>query len=167
MVEATSYLLSIQPDCFFLNFYFYCEFLFLVRCIDDNKSRVIEGQLRCVELSTYLNNLNAVKKIWLAEDATAIIRKISYDPATNQLVGLLLPLNKCGCPISFSFLAKNADTIKELVQSPQSKSVYVIMAQALDETIPPFILQMFGTNNQFTALDVVRRWEYTKSQLEE
>lgn len=138
-----------------------------MRCIDDNKSRVIEGQLRCAELSTYLSNLNAVKRVWLAEDATAIIQKISYDAKTNQLIGILLPLNKNGCPTSFSFLAKDAETIKRFVQYPQSKSVYIVMAQSLDERIPPFILQMFGTNNQFCTQDVIRRWEYTKTQLAE
>lgn len=137
-----------------------------MRCIDDNKSRVIEGQLRCVELSAYLTNVNTVKKVWLSEDATAIIRRISYDPKTNQLIGILLPLNKDGCPIPFSFLAKDADTIKQYVQLPQSKSVYVVMAQPLDEAVPPFILQMFGTNNQFCSEDVIRRWDYTKLQLE-
>lgn len=64
-----------------------------MRCIDDNKFRVIEGQLRCAELSKYLDNLKTVKAVWIAEDATAIISKITYDPATNQLVGILLPLN--------------------------------------------------------------------------
>lgn len=128
-----------------------------MRCIDDNKIRVIEGQLRCAELSVYLTKVRAVKKIWLSEDATAIVHKISYDPTTNQLVGILLPLDKNGCPIPFSFLANDAETIKQFVQHPQSKSVYVVMAQTLDESVPPFILQMFGTNNQFTSEDVIRR----------
>lgn len=137
-----------------------------MRCIDENKTRVVEGQLRCAELSAYLKKCNAKKSVWLAEDATAIVAKISYDPITNQLVGLLLPLDRNGCPISLSFLAKDAETIKQLVQLPKSKNVYVVMAQTLDESIPPFILQMFGTNSQFGSQDVIRRWEYTKSQLE-
>lgn len=138
-----------------------------MRCIDDNKTRVIEGQLRCSELSNYLDKFNAVKSVWLAEDATAIVSKISYDPCTNQLVGLLLPLDNNGCPISFSFLAKDSETIKQYVQQPKTKNVYVVIAQALDENIPPFILQMYGTNSQFKSQDVIRRWEYTKSQLEQ
>lgn len=136
-----------------------------MRCIDDNKSRVIEGQLRCAELSKYLDNLKTVKAVWIAEDATAIISKITYDPATNQLVGILLPLNGNGCPVSFSYLAKYVETMKHYVQLSKSKSVYVVIAQALDESIPPFILQMFGTNNQFKSQDVVRRWRYTIAEL--
>lgn len=40
------------------------------------------------------------------------------------------------------------------------------MAQALDERVPPFILQIYGTNNAFTAKDVVRRWSFMKTELE-
>lgn len=44
--------------------------------------------------------------------------------------------------------------------------VYVVMAQASNERVPPFILLMHGTNNKFTAGDVVRRWHFTKTELE-
>lgn len=47
-----------------------------------------------------------------------------------------------------------------------SKFVYIVMAQALDEKIPPFILQMFGTNAAFSTQDVVNRWHFTKSELQ-
>lgn len=40
------------------------------------------------------------------------------------------------------------------------------MAQALDERVPPFILQVFGTNGKFTASDTVRRWHYEKLELQ-
>lgn len=63
--------------------------------------RVLEGNLRCKELAEYLDNLNAVKRVWLSEDATAIVSKISYDPKSNQLISLVLPLNNNGCPIPF------------------------------------------------------------------
>lgn len=43
--------------------------------------------------------------------------------------------------------------------------VYVIMAQALEERVPPFILMMYGTNNVFTGADVVRRWNFMKKEL--
>lgn len=70
--------------------------IFLVRCINEHKSRVIEGEMRCEELSKFLESHNAVKSVWLSEDATAIVEKINYDPITNQLVGILLPFNTQG-----------------------------------------------------------------------
>lgn len=72
-----------------------------VRCIEDNKTHVIEGDLRSEELSIYLEQQKTIKKVWLSEDATAIVPKITYDPKSNQLVGLLLPFNETGCPIKF------------------------------------------------------------------
>lgn len=39
------------------------------------------------------------------------------------------------------------------------------MAQALDERVPPFILQMFGTNGTSTACDTIRRWHYMEDEL--
>lgn len=126
----------------------------------------MEGKIRCEELSDYLRNLNAVRTVWLSEDATAIVQKVSYDVETNQLVGIELPLDKNnGCPTSFTFMATNADKIKEHLQKSKSKLVYIVMAQSLDESIPPFLLQMFGTNSSFKAQDVIRRWEFTKSEL--
>ncbi|XP_031638592.1 uncharacterized protein LOC116350795 [Contarinia nasturtii] len=139
----------------------------VLNCIENNKSTIIEGKLRCQELSEYLINLNAVKSVWISEDATACIPTIKYDPKTNQLVGILLPTNNTGCPIPFSFLAKDADTIGQYITLPKSKFAYVIIAQALDETVPPFILQMFGTGvGSFKSHDVLRRWDFTIEELE-
>lgn len=72
-----------------------------VRCIDNQKDRVVEGELRCKELAKFLDDHKTKKDIWLSEDATAIVQKISYDPKTNQLVGIVLPFNSEGSPIPF------------------------------------------------------------------
>lgn len=71
--------------------------------------------------------------------------------------------------MALSFIAKDADIIKEFVNDPikypKAKSVYVVMAQAIDEHVPPFILQIYGTNGTFTACDTVRRWHQMKLEL--
>lgn len=72
-----------------------------VRCVNDLKTRVVEGELRTKELMKYLDAHKTEKIVWISEDATAIISKIKYDPITNQLVGVLLPFNKNGNPIPF------------------------------------------------------------------
>lgn len=66
----------------------------------------------------------------------------------------------------YSFKATDVDTIKRFVEEPKSKNVYVIVAQALNERVPPFILQIYGSNSKFTACDTIRRWDYTKFHLE-
>lgn len=74
-----------------------------VRCVNDLKSHVVEGELRSKELMKYLDEHKAKKIVWISEDATAITSKVNYDPITNQLVGILLPLGKNGNPIPFRY----------------------------------------------------------------
>lgn len=62
------------------------------------KDNVKEGVLRCQELNNYLTEMKVTKRVWLSEDATAITSKLKYDPKTNLIVGLLLPLDSNGCP---------------------------------------------------------------------
>lgn len=75
----------------------------LVSHINKQKSRVIEGEIRSKELAKYLDDHKTTKEVWLSEDATAIVAKIKYDSTTNQLVGIVLSLDKTGCPITFRY----------------------------------------------------------------
>lgn len=111
--------------------------------------------------------MKTTRFIWLSEDATAVVSKVTYDPSTNQLIGLLLPTDEnTGCPKPFSFSAGDAETIKSHLLTERSTTVYLVMAQPLDEEVPPFILQMFGSNNRFDSQDVIRRWKHTEAELE-
>lgn len=82
-----------------------CFYLGSVRCINNNKSRVIEGILRCKDLSDFLDSHNTKKSVWISEDATAVISEYRYDPMTNQIIGIVLPLNKNGSPIPFRYFS--------------------------------------------------------------
>lgn len=138
-----------------------------VKNIDKNKTRIVEGQLRIQELSEYLDRMKAPRCVWLSEDATAIVSKVKYDPKTNQMVGLLLPLDgNSGCPMPFSFLATDSASIEKYLGEPMSHSVYIVMAQPLDKKVPPFVLQMFGTTQRFKSTDIIKRWLHTKTELE-
>lgn len=138
-----------------------------MRFVNERKNRIIEGELRIKELLEHLNKFNCSKNIWLAEDASGIIQKIEYDVHTNQLIGLLLPVNsKTGQPIPFSFMANTANNIEMYVKSLLSTLVYIVTAQPLKQNVPPFILQIFGTNNKFNTQQVLQRWQYTIKELE-
>lgn len=134
--------------------------------ISASKTKVIEGELRGAELANYLENLNAPRKVWLSEDGTGIVSKIEYDPGSNQLIGLVLPLNgSTGMPIPFTFMARSADEINCHVNKDKSSLVYFVMAQPLKQGTPPFLLLMFGTNNKFNAISVLQRWKFLKDEL--
>lgn len=135
--------------------------------VSEYKTRIIEGELRCKELSHYLETIKVRKCVWLSEDASGIIAKVEFDPKTIQMVGIVLPINSnTGMPISFTYLSRTIDEIETSMKKEKSSYIYIVMAQPLKEGIPPFILQMFGTNNKFNAQQVLNRWKLTVAELE-
>lgn len=110
--------------------------------------------------------MNCPKYVWLSEDATVITSKVTYDPKSNQLIGLVLPLDEfTGCPKAFTFIASNAERIKEHLMGSKSNVLYIVMAQPVDEKVPPFVLQMFGSDNRFDTVSVLKRWKHTTAEL--
>lgn len=117
-------------------------------------------------MKTYLEDLKAPLCVWLSEDATSIVQKIEFDPETNQMIGIVLPTDtNSGMPVPFSNLARNAEEIQANMQKNSSHSVYVVMAQPLAQHIPPFVLQLFGTDNKFKTQHVLLRWQHTLKEL--
>lgn len=140
------------------------------RFITDNGPQIIEGTMRSNELLQYLRSRNLPLTVSISEDATRITAKISYDPHTNQLVGFALPLDVNGMPIKFSFPARNVYQIQQHFLNPSnfiSSTVYVQMAQPLDENCPPFCLMLFLTDSAFTAYNILQRWKFQALKLSE
>lgn len=126
----------------------------------------MEGELRCKELALYLEKTNSAKTIFLSEDASGIVKKIVYDSHSNQLIGLVLPIDKKnGMPITCTFKAESAELIRQHLQQPQSSLVYIVVAQPLKKNTAPFILQIYGTDNRFKTEDVLKRWIHTEKEL--
>lgn len=114
----------------------------------------------------YLEKIHLPKHIWLCEDATGINAKIEFHPATNQLVGIVLPLDsKTGLPQPFTYLASSAEAIEKNATQKMSSLVYMVLALPLKPGIPPFVLQVFGTDNKFRAENVALRLEHTSRVL--
>lgn len=140
--------------------------LFIENYINQNKSTIIEGKLRCEELKTYLDGLELPKLVWLSEDATGIVVNVAFEPNSNQMVGLVLPINQnTGMPASFTFLARNADEIQENMRKNKATLVYLVLAQPMKKGVPPYILQLFGTDNKFKTPNVHLRWKHTIIEL--
>lgn len=134
--------------------------------IQQKKLKIIEGQLRCAELSLYLEKIRAPKSVWISEDASGIVQKVIYDVNTNQLVGLTLPIDEAnGMPRLYQFIARTLKDIESHMKKELSHFIYAIVAQPLKPNSPPFILQIYGTNNKFTADQLTARWKYTINEL--
>lgn len=135
--------------------------------IHDHKERITEGVLRCEELKVHLERSNYPKSVFLSEDASGVVQRVVFESRTNQLVGLVLPLSgESGMPQLLSFDPSSAEEIKRCVELNQlSKLVYIVVAQPLQINALPFILQIFGTTNRFKAMDVHKRWQFTRTEL--
>lgn len=134
--------------------------------INEKKCPLIEGELRSKQLKEYLKTMDCETVVWICEDATGINQRVEYHPATNQLVGLNLPINaKNGMPIPFTFLANTEDEIRAHSQKPLATLVYVVLALPIKPDVPAFVLQIYGTNNTFTAANVLQRWRHIIQEL--
>ena len=128
---------------------------------------VAEGTLRVSELKTFLDARNLPKKVCISEDLTGICGRIQYDSRLNQIVGLVLPHNQHGMPITYAFPATSAQVIEGYSKKSNAASyLHVFMAQPLDENAPPFCLSMFGSDNKMTQKDVSHRLNYIAEILE-
>lgn len=98
----------------------------------------------------------------MALGGTRNISRFEYDPATNQIIGPVLPLDsKTGAPVCGSFPAKSAAMIAfHFRKGVPASNVYAIMAQSLEDKASPFCLAAFGTDNKFTSPDVLKRWKF-------
>lgn len=104
--------------------------------------------------------------VWLSEDGSGIVQKVVYDTASNQLIGLNLPINEItGMPILSAFAAVSLAAIEAHMVKTKSSLVYIVMAQPVKVKSPPFVLTVFGTDNKFTFVDVLNRWKYTIEEL--
>lgn len=129
--------------------------------------KITEGQLRCEELKSYLQKIGAPLVVWLSEDGSGIVRRVVYDVSSNKLIGLTLPINELtGMPICSTYLATSISEIENHMKKQKCSLVYIVMAQPVKVKSPPFLLQIFGTDNKFSCLDVTNRWKYTLEQLE-
>lgn len=94
---------------------------------------------------------------------------MEYDSTTSQLIGQVLPVDKhTGIPTSNTYMARSYEEIKTHVENAsaaRSSLAYIIVAQALDEKAPPFILSIHGTDNTFNSEQIMRRWDFIKAEL--
>lgn len=117
-------------------------------------------------MKAYLSERNAGYDVWLCEDGSGLVSKIQYDQTSDQLIGMVLPLDESnGCPKRYVYTARDQEEITKFMLHSKSTHVYIVMAVPLKEGVAPYIFQLFGTDNRFKASDVIKRWNYTIQSL--
>ena len=134
--------------------------------IQSQYSHIEEGCFRFDELLEHLKRFDSPHIVAVAEDATRIINKVEYDPATNKCVGFVLPQTSNGLPDIDAYLAVSFKGIEHMFQTASiAKYAYMYVVQPLKESTPSFCLASVGTNNKFTAKEVLQTWTYIYSKL--
>ena len=120
-----------------------------------------EGEFRFDALLKHLESYGASKFVAIGEDATLVISMVDYDIEAKKLVGLVLPSTKNGLPLPDALLVISFDSITSAFQDGEfAKYAFVYVAQTVTKDVHPFCLCCLGTNNKFTAEQVLQRWKY-------
>ena len=83
---------------------------------------------------------------------------IDYDAQSNSFIGFSSPLVN-GLPQSKFFQTENFNELKKWFNElHKSKFINLYMVKSLALSAPLFMLSAFGSNNKFTAIDIVKRW---------
>ena len=85
---------------------------------------------------------------------------------SNSCIGFVLPVGSNGVPLTDSLTVTSFKDIENyFAVHMMAKYAYVYMVQPLKEGVPPFCLACIGSDNKFTADDVLQRWQYINSEL--
>ena len=79
--------------------------------INQEANPITEGVMKFNKLIEYLES-KKLEKVWISDDMTGITGRVQYDSKTNQIVGLVLPLNRNSVPMTLSFPANSAKDIE-------------------------------------------------------
>ena len=119
---------------------------------------VQEGIINVKVLVEYLTIKKLKPVVFLSADATAVIPKLEYHSKSNSVVGCSLPLGPNGLPNHNISIVKSALDIHKLSTAyPKATTLIVIMAQPIADGCAPMRICSFGTDNRYTAMDVLNR----------
>lgn len=136
----------------------------LNKLISADGSRVNESEFRFNSLTKYLDKMN-IKFAFGSEDCTGVLKRITYDQETDSFIGFSSPLSN-GKPIPRFYRTNSIDELKSWFEQYKKASLLNIhMVQPLPASnqinIPAaFLLAGYGVNNDYTSIDVLRRWLY-------
>ena len=134
----------------------------LNKLILNSDSKVNEGEFRFDLLCEYFHRIDS-RYAFGSEDCTGVVRRISYDQATNSFIGFATPSSN-GIPIAGYYQTDSFDQLKSWFASVQKSPLLNIhMIQPLpssgQKNIPSaFLLSGYGVVNTYTSIEIIRRW---------
>ncbi|UJR24367.1 hypothetical protein I4U23_005744 [Adineta vaga] len=121
-------------------------------------TNIEEGEFRFHELINYSNKINC-SYVFISEDCTGVISKISYDIQSNSFIGFCPQLNN-GIPSTRQYQTDDFHELEkwfDTVEKSTLVSIHTVQPVA-SESSAPFLLSSFGTNNQITSISILSLW---------
>jgi hypothetical protein len=131
--------------------------------IRSQECKMIECEFKFNLLKEYARSTNC-NYIFVAKDATRSMSCVDYDALSNNFIGFSSPLVN-GLPQLNYFHTDSFDVLKDWFDKTDiSKFINLYMAKSLTPSAPSIILCAYGSNNQFEAIDVIKRWLFIYNQ---
>ncbi|CAF4504216.1 unnamed protein product, partial [Rotaria sp. Silwood2] len=138
----------------------------LQRLAINTELRITEADFRFDSLATHMNTVET-NISFASEDCTAVVKKISYDNATNSFIGFTTPL-KNGLPIPLHYQTESFEQLRDwFLNKDCSPLLNIHMIQPItitDMSSNPFLLSAYGTDSEYKSIDIIRRWTWIFEQ---
>lgn len=126
----------------------------------DSTAQRIEGEFRYNLMADYLAS-QQTNFVFAAEDCTAVVPRIVFDPKTNTFVGFTSSLEN-GIPKINSFSTESFSELENWFDTSTKSHLLNLQIiqpiKSINIPGPPFILSCYGTDNQFKTDDILMKW---------
>ena len=119
--------------------------------------RILESEFRFQTMKEYVQ-ASGLNYVYVGEDSTSSRTHIDYDAQINSFIGFSPPLIN-GIPQVNYFQTDNFDQLRKWFNEvDKSTFINLHMMKSIMPSISPMILSAYGSNNQATAIDVLKKW---------
>lgn len=118
------------------------------------------------QLKEYLCDNGYPLNVCWSEDATRITGGVEYKSLTDQLSGLVAPLDETnGLPITGLFDCVSPQKVIENIKKyPVGRNVQLAMVQPLAISAAPFCVLYYCTDNRFDKASVQSKWDHVTKE---
>lgn len=133
----------------------------LQRFLKKHAEDVQEGKIMVKDLKAYLLANGYPLVVCWSEDATRITGGIEYKPSTDQITGLVAPLDETTGLPNCNMECSSPQAVLDLLRKHSiGRNVQLAMVQPMLQGASPFCVNYYCTDNRFSTEDVTKKWEH-------
>jgi hypothetical protein len=132
-----------------------------IRKFHSDGPSITEGEFQVSEIKKRMEERNEPLFLTIGEDDTKIVSGLKYDSKNDCVVGLELPLNSDGVPITSHFKFTTIEAVENYIKINAKVSyLKLLTATSMTPKSRPYILAIYGTRGSDKTKDVRIRWRY-------